>query len=414
MKDLTEILNNYGIKGQTISTTKGPLLEIKEFLPLPGTKIKHITSSLDDIKRELGVSSLNVEPHPENSSLLFEYTSNDLEIIDFSQFLNTKEFETAKEKYALPICLGADIYGCPLFADLTKMPHLLVGGTTGSGKSVGLNTFILSLISAKTSKDVKFVLIDPKKIEFSIYNNQKYLYCPVVTETNEALQILTHLTKVMDERYELFSQNLSKNLKDYNQKSKTPLPYIVCIIDEFADLIAMDKNVEQDVIRLAQKARAAGIHLILATQRPSVDVVTGVLKANFPTRLAYKVASSADSRTILDTQGAENLIGRGDSYFLSSNGELKRVHGAYIEDDNIKAMLAPHKCTVKSLKLEKDNTPKNKETSSPKDNPSFITRFAIFWSRLRQKDRDLIIKGIKYIFTLIFNYIKQNQKKQNK
>ena len=178
--------------------------------------------------------------------------------------------------------------------------------------------------------------------------------------------------------------------------------------------MALDKDVEQDVMRLAQKARAAGIHLILATQRPSVDVVTGVLKANFPTRLAYKVASSADSRTILDAQGAENLIGRGDSYFLASNGELSRVHGAFIEDDKIKEILAPYKCTIKPLKLEQKGaslSKNNQEDSSPKkDKPSLLTRFVNFWSKLRQKDRDLIIKGIKYIFTFIVSYIKKSQK----
>ncbi len=414
MKDLAEILNNYGIKGQTQSTTKGPLLEIKEFLPAPGTKLKQITSSLADIQRELGVSSLNVEPHPVNSSLLFEYTSDTMEIIDFTKFLNSKGFEEAKNKYALPLCIGADIYGSPLFADLAKMPHLLVGGTTGSGKSVGLNTFILSLISAKTPSEVQFVLIDPKKIEFSIYNNQKYLYCPVITEANEAISVLSYLAQTMDERYELFSQNLSKNLKEYNSTAKNKLPYIVCLIDEFADLMALDKDVEQDVMRLAQKARAAGINLILATQRPSVDVVTGVLKANFPTRLAYKVASSADSRTILDAQGAENLIGRGDSYFLASNGELSRVHGAFIEDDKIKEILAPYKCTIKPLKLEQKGASLSKnnqeDTSLKKDKPSLLTRFVNFWSKLRQKDRDLIIKGIKYIFTFIVSYIKKSQK----
>ena len=413
MRDLLEVLHNYNILGEVLSTTYGPLLEIIEFKPAPGTKLKTITTIKEDIRRELGVSSLHIEPSTDSNSLLFEYPKDTFDTIDFNEVLLSNKAKLAKEKYALPICVGATIKGEPLFQDLAKIPHLVVGGTTGSGKSVGLNTFILSLIASKKPSELKLVLIDPKKIEFTIYNDQKYLYCPVITETNEAVDILAHLAEQMDKRYEIFSENLCKNLKDYNEQASKPLPYIVCVIDEFADLMASDPKVEKDVMRLAQKARAAGIHLILATQRPSVDVVTGVLKANFPTRLAYKVASNADSRTILDEPGAENLIGRGDCLFLSSSGELLRLHGAYIDDNNIKEMLIPYKCQIKPLKLEKKD--ETSQTSSPKaevKKEGILTRFAKFWSKLKQKDKELIIKGIKYIFTFIVSFVQNSSKKR--
>lgn len=414
MRDIVSVLENYNIKGEVVNQIEGPLLDIIEFSPIAGTKLKNITNSLEDIRRELCVTSLMVTPSPSSSTLLFQFPKKSFDIIDFNQIINSKDFKDLNKKYALPINLGVDIKGAPIFDDLSKMPHLLVGGTTGSGKSVGLNTFILSLISSKLPSELKLVLIDPKKIEFSIYNNQKYLYCPVVTETNDAVNILNHLTTIMDERYELFSQNLCKNIKDYNQKSSKPMPYIVCIIDEFADLITTNPMVEKDVIRLAQKARASGIHLILATQRPSVDIVTGVLKANFPTRLAYKVASNADSRTILDEPGAENLIGRGDCLYLSSKGELIRIHGAFIEDDKITEILSPYSCKIPPLKLENNNNDTQKEKSPQKEvkKETFIEKFARFWSKLKQKDKDLIIRGIKYIFTFIMGLIGSNHKKR--
>ncbi|MBR5154225.1 MAG: DNA translocase FtsK [Alphaproteobacteria bacterium] len=416
MTDLQSILSNYGIKGEEVSITRGPLLEIKEFKLAPGSKIKNLLSLKDDIKRELKVSSLDILQHSSNSSVCFEYPLSSFQTVDFSQILNSQDFVNAKDCYSLPICIGVDVYGRPLIKDLVKMPHLLVGGTTGSGKSVGLNTFIMSLISSKTPQELKLVLIDPKKIEFAIYNNQEYLYCPVITEVSEALSILSHLAEEMDKRYDLFGKNLSKNIIEYNQKTAKNMPYIVCVIDEFADLMAQNKKVEDDVKRLAQKARAAGIHLIVATQRPSVDVITGVLKANFSTRISYKVASSADSRTILDGTGAEDLVGRGDLYFRASNGELIRAHGAYIEDDKIISILKPYACAVKPLKLKEETSSyyAQKQETSPKEKTSLFTRFVNFWFKLHQKDRDLIIKGIKYIFTIVVKNIDKTNKKSSK
>lgn len=412
MRDLTTVLQNYNINGTVLGQTRGPLLEIIEFEPAAGTKLKSISAVADDIRRELGVSSLRIEPSQNANSLLFEIPAESFETVDFKQMLDSEAFAKAKEKQTLPLIMGADIKGAPVIADLAKMPHLLIGGTTGSGKSVGLNTFILSLIAAKKPSEVKFVLIDPKKIEFSTYNNQKYLLTPVITETAEAIATLAYLAKEMDRRYDVLAENMSKNLAEYNQTADEKLPYIVCVIDEFADLMAMDKEVEKDVMRLAQKARAAGIHLILATQRPSVDVVTGVLKANFPTRLAYKVAGMADSRTILDAAGAEELIGRGDSLFLAADGNLTRLHGAYMADEGIVAMLQPYQGTVKPLKLTYGEGSSVKISEKPKE-PIHKRAFK-FWAGLRQKDRDLIIRIEKYVFTYLLGFISGQKDKKSK
>lgn len=414
MRKLADVLKNYGINGEIVGQTRGPLLEIIEFRPAAGTKLKNIVSVTEDIRRELGVSSLRIEPSQNSNSLLFQIPTESFATVDFKKMLATPEFAAAKEKYTLPLIMGADIKGNPVIADLAKMPHLLIGGTTGSGKSVGLNTFILSLIAVKKPSEVKFVLIDPKKIEFSTYNNQKYLYAPVITETAEAVAALAYLADEMDKRYELFAENMSKNLAVYNQNAGEKLPYIVCVIDEFADLMAMDKNVEKDVMRLAQKARAAGIHLILATQRPSVDVVTGVLKANFPTRLAYKTASTADSRTILDAAGAEDLIGRGDSLFLAADGNLTRLHGAYLSDSEIVEMLQPYQGAVKPLKLSYGAGSNVAMADKPVE-PIHKRAFR-FWSGLRQKDKDLIIKMVKYAFAYLAGFFSNrgNKKKRYK
>lgn len=420
MPDLENVLKNYEIKGKVINQTRGPLLNIITFEPAPGTKLKNITASIEDIRRELGVTSLRVEPEEGSNALLFEISAEKFETIDFKAILSSEEFSKAKGKYALPICLGADIKGTPVFADLAKMPHMLIGGTTGSGKSVGLNTFILSLIASKKPSDVKFVMIDPKKIEFSMYNNQKYMYGPVITESSDAVDALSLLAKEMDNRYEIFAENMVKNLAEYNERGDGHLPYIICVIDEFSDLMATDKEVEKDVMRIAQKARAAGIHLLLATQRPSVDVVTGVVKANFPTRLAYKVASRVDSQTILDTPGAENLIGRGDCLFLASDGNLKRLHGAYMPDDEIEDMLKPYAAKVKPWNFpqraeDKKELVKSVKVTKTEKKESWLRKCWNFWMKLKVSDRKMVINAIKYIFTFIAGVVANNKtQKKNK
>jgi len=396
-KKFEEVLSHYGIKGQVVAINDGPLIRQIEFLPAVGTKIKNVDMVIDDIARELGYNSMRVETISGKASLGFEIPQDKFDIIDFKNILN----DSSNVSGILPICLGVDILGKTIFADLAKMPHLLVGGTTGSGKSVGLNTFILSLIATKKPSEVKFVLIDPKRIEFSIYNNQQYMLCPVVTETAQAIATIAFLVEEMERRYCLLEQSVTKNIKDYNtKKGVKKLPYIVCVIDEFADLIASDKKVEKDVQRLAQKARACGIHLILATQRPSVDVVTGVLKANFPTRLAYKVAGSSDSRTIIDAGGAENLIGRGDALFLSSDGKLQRIHGAFVADEDIEAMLKPYRAEVSSLKLDELQKDGEKLVNEPKKQ-NWFKRFVNFWSSLRKKDKKLVVDVLLYVLSIV-------------
>ncbi|MBQ8677820.1 MAG: DNA translocase FtsK [Alphaproteobacteria bacterium] len=403
MTELEEVLSHYGIFGTERGINRGPLVTQIVFVPKAGTKLKNITAHLEDIARELKQKSLRVEAIENSTDLGFEIPNTEFATVDFKQILDTADFRSAKGE--LPICLGADITGKPLFADLAKMPHLLVAGTTGSGKSVGLNTFVLSLIARKTPSELKLVMIDPKRIEFTIYNDQKYLLYPVISDNGLAVAALKNLVDEMEHRFSVMQDNLVKNIDEYNAKASEVMPYIVCVIDEFADLMSSDKNIASYVQRLAQKARAAGIHLIMATQRPSVDVVTGVLKANFPSRLAYKTASGTDSRTILDTVGAENLIGRGDCLFLASDGNLKRAHGAYISDENIAAMLSPYRCKIKPMPAVSNELPP--ADTHPKDEKSVSTNvrkkswFSDAWSTLTkaQKRRlfNWIVKIVKEI-----------------
>ncbi len=405
MESLAEVLRHYGIAGKVTAVHEGPLVKQIQFLPEAGTKLKAISAVLSDIARELKVSSLRVEPVEGADTLGFEIPADEFKTVDFAALLASPDFENAKG--ALPLCLGVDITGRPVIADLAKMPHLLIGGTTGSGKSVGLNTFILSLIAKKLPSMLKLVLIDPKRIEFAVYNNQKYMYCPVVTDNAEAAAVLAQLVTEMERRYDELAANMVKNIAEYNERGGK-MPYIVCVIDEFADLMAADKSVGLSVQRLAQKARACGIHLILATQRPSVDVVTGVLKANFPTRLAYKVAGAADSRTILDTGGAEDLIGRGDALFLSADGNLRRVHGAYLPDKEIAAVLEPFRAEVKPLKL----AVQEKEEAMPaagKSKSGFWRGVLDFWSSLRQREKKTIIAGLAYVVNLFIGSVKKKK-----
>ena len=418
MANLESVLKNYTISGEIINETRGPLLKIIEFEPAPGTKLKNITMSLEDIRRELGVASLRVEPAETGNTLLFEIPAENFETVDFKRMLDSEEFAKAKTKYALPICLGADIKGTPVFADLAKMPHMLIGGTTGSGKSVGLNTFMLSLIAAKKPADLKFVMIDPKKIEFTIYNNQKYMMGPVITESWDAVKVLSLLTTEMDKRYDIFAENMVKNLAEYNENGDGHMPYIICVIDEFADLMAVDKSVEKDVMRLAQKARAAGIHLLLATQRPSVDVVTGVMKANFPTRLAYKMASRVDSQTIIDMPGAENLIGRGDCLFLASDGALKRLHGSYMPDEGIAEMLKPYEGNVKPWNFPEQEEVVAKGSTGKQvvvKKESFIKRCWKWWCDLGTRKQQQIINIFKkYVLPTIVAWYATHKNKKKK
>ena len=409
MQNLEEVLGHYGIKGKVAGVCDGPVIRQIAFEPEAGTKLKNILAAEDDIARELGVSALRVEPIDGSRCLGFEIPEEEMRVVDFAAILKSDAFAAAKGE--LPICLGVDVRGDPFFADLAKMPHLLVAGTTGSGKSVGLNTFVLSLIVHKTPQELKLVMIDPKRIEFGVYNHQKYMLYPVVTDNAEASAVLQELIKEMERRYVLLEENMTKNIGEYHRQGGR-LPYIVCVIDEFADLTMADKNAGAAIQRLAQKARAAGIHIILATQRPSVDVVTGVVKANFPTRLSYKVTCSFDSRTVLDMPGAEKLLGRGDALFLMSDGTLKRIHGAYADDEEIAAMLAPFRGEVKPFSPtfipKLSGQPETREQTNT-GQPGFWHRALNFWSGLRQREKKTIVSGIFYLFGVIFGSVRKKK-----
>lgn len=398
---LNQILANFGIIGGSVGQiSDGPLVTDVEYKLPEGTPFSRIQKFERDIGRELGITGVRISEIPNSVYIQIEVPQAEPQSVAFGPILYSAEF--LKANYALPICLGVDMRGNPIMKDLSKMPHLLVAGTTGSGKSVGLNSFIVSLIHKKTPQELQFVLIDPKRIEFSVYNNQKYMLRPVITDMNLASICLSQLVGEMNNRYTLFEQQTVRNIAEYNAKANVKLPYIVCVIDEFADLIMFDKSVEQQVQMLAQKSRAAGIHLIIATQRPSVDVITGSLKANLPTRLSYKVASPADSMTILNTTGAETLIGRGDSLFLEENGTLTRILGAFISDSDIENALAPYRCqmpkqtTAYELEQAKyaEQKEEQKKSAASKKSGGFFVWICDIWNRLGVRNQTKIIKAI--------------------
>ncbi|MBO4285391.1 MAG: hypothetical protein J5895_04075 [Alphaproteobacteria bacterium] len=395
MFDLEEILSHYGVYGKVEGESVGPLIKQIRFKPKAGTKMKNITSAIDDIAREMGVKSLRVSNVCEGGCIGFEIANDVFETVALENVLASKQAQQAKG--ALPINLGVEIDGSPVFADLAKMPHLLVAGATGSGKSVGLNAFIISLINRKKPDELKFVMIDPKRIEFSVYNDQKYMLMPVITDNADASAALQLLVDEMNKRYERFEKSLTKNIEEYNQKEGSMF-YIVAVVDEFSDLVLTDKTVEKKIQMLAQKARAAGIHLILATQRPSVDVVTGSIKANFPSRLAFKTASGVDSKTILDATGAEDLVGRGDALFLAANGQLSRIHGAYISTEGIEEILKPYRCRVKPLlkaQSQVASTAADVQTQKPQKKQFFLIRWAkSVWNFLSKTEKKKFLKMV--------------------
>ena len=329
---LNEILKEYGFKGIVTGCESGPVIDRYIFDPELGLKIKSLKNRSEDIARELGVDTLRITQA--KSNIIFEIPKEKPEVISF---FNTFQ----KSAGELPLLLGVNTSGNPVYFDLAKAPHLLIAGTTGSGKSCGLNCFLTSLMKNKTPEELQLVLIDPKKIEFSFYENNCYLRQPVIDDMQEAENVLTDLVNEMEARYDLLADERCRNIAGLHAKG-VKLPYIVCVIDEFADLmLTAGKRIESLLQSLAQKARACGIHLILATQRPSVDVITGVLKANFPTRLSYRVATGFDSKTILDEAGAETLLGRGDSLFLAAGKVTQRIHCCFISDTELENFLLP-------------------------------------------------------------------------
>jgi S-DNA-T family DNA segregation ATPase FtsK/SpoIIIE len=359
-KLLEKKLEDFGVRGEVVAVTPGPVITTFEYSPAPGIKINKIVNLTDDLALALRAISIRiVAPIPGKAAIGIEVPNVDREMVRFKEIVASEAYESTKSK--MTICLGKDIVGHPVVSMLDKMPHLLIAGATGAGKSVALNTMICSLLYKAAPSEVKLIMVDPKRIELSAYDGIPHLITPVVKDAKKATNALFWAVKEMEKRYELLSQKKARNisqynqkvLKELNQKKKTPkpeegeaeppslLPYIVVIIDELADLMMVaSRDVEVALTRLAQMARAAGIHLILATQRPSVDVLTGIIKANFPTRLTFQVSSKTDSRTIIDTNGAENLLGMGDMLFLPpGTGRLQRIHGAYISETELSGII---------------------------------------------------------------------------
>ena len=361
---LLEVLQDFGIKGDILDISQGPVVTLYEFEPAAGTKSSRIIGLADDIARSLCALSTRISVIPGRNVLGIELPNKEREFFFIKELFETDVYNASQLK--LPLILGKDLAGKAYIADLAKMPHLLVAGTTGSGKSVAINAMIVSLLYRYTPEECKFIMIDPKMLELSVYDGIPHLLTPVVTEPSKAITALKWAVKEMENRYKLMSFVNVRNVDGYNEKimqaaargevmerrvqtgfdtetgapiyenipiENKKLPYIVLIVDEMADLMLVaGKDIEASIQRLAQMARAAGIHIIMATQRPSVDVITGVIKANFPSRISFKVTSKIDSRTILAEQGAEQLLGMGDMLYMGSSSKLMRVHGPFIDD----------------------------------------------------------------------------------
>lgn len=369
---LEKVLDDYGVQGTITDYRAGPVVTLYELEPAPGIRSSRVIGLADDIARTLAVLSVRIATVPGRNVIGIEVPNATRETVYFPELLLSSAWKEHRGK--LPLALGKDIAGEPIFADLARMPHLLVAGTTGSGKSVGINAMILSLLYRLSPEHCRLILIDPKILELSIYEGIPHLMTPVVTEPPKAVSALKWAVQEMDRRYRLMADHGVRNISSYNDRirhlkatGETPtrriqtgydpetghpvfdehrlplehLPYIVIVIDEMADLMMVaGKEIEASVLRLAQKARAAGVHVIMATQRPSVDVITGTIKANFPTRISFQVTNKYDSRTILGEQGAEQLLGRGDMLFMQGGARITRVHGPFISDEEVEAVVA--------------------------------------------------------------------------
>ncbi len=368
---LEGVLEDFGVKGDIINVRPGPVVTLYELEPAPGIKSSRVISLADDIARSMSAISARVAVVPGRNAIGIELPNEMRETVYLREMLASQDFEKMKGK--LPICLGKTIGGEPIIADLARMPHLLIAGTTGSGKSVGINTFILSLLYQMTPEQCRLIMIDPKMLELSIYDGIPHLLTPVVTDPSKAVTALKWAVREMEDRYRKMSKIGVRNIDGFNQRvveaaergetitrtvqtgfdretgeaiyeseefNLEPLPFIVVIIDEMADLMMVaGKDIEGAVQRLAQMARAAGIHVIMATQRPSVDVITGTIKANFPTRISFQVTSKIDSRTILGEQGAEQLLGNGDMLYMAGGGRIRRLHGPFVSDHEVESVV---------------------------------------------------------------------------
>ncbi|WP_435114009.1 DNA translocase FtsK [Candidatus Pelagibacter bacterium nBUS_36] len=331
---LEKILMDFGVSGNIKKVSHGPVVTLNEFEPAAGVKVSKIINLSDDIARNTSSESARIATIPGSNTIGIELPNNARENVYLSEILNNPDFK--KKDIKLPIALGKNISGVPIVGDLASMPHLLIAGTTGSGKSVCINTIILSLLYRHTPDRCKFILIDPKMLELSTYEGIPHLLCPVITEAKKAASVLGWVVKEMESRYRLMTKEGVRNIDGYNSKHKLPMPYIVVVVDEMSDLMLVaGKEIENYIQKLSQMARAAGIHIIMATQRPSVDVITGTIKANFPTRISFQVTSKIDSRTILGEQGAEQLLGKGDMLYMSSANRIVRIHAPFVSDNEI-------------------------------------------------------------------------------
>ena len=331
---LEKILLDFGVEGKIKRVNCGPVVTLYEFEPASGIKVSKIINLADDIARNTSSISTRVATIPGKNTIGIEIPNSKRENVFLNEIIADERFY--KKETKLPIALGKSISGVPVVGDLFAMPHLLIAGTTGSGKSVCINTIILSLLYKYNPEICNLILIDPKMLELSAYEVIPHLLCPVITESRKATAALGWAVKEMENRYKLMTRVGVKNIDGYNSKHKKHMPYIVVIVDEMSDLMLIaGKEIENYIQRLSQMARAAGIHIIMATQRPSVDVITGTIKANFPTRISFQVSSKIDSRTILGEQGAEQLLGKGDMLFMSSANRIVRIHGPYVSESEI-------------------------------------------------------------------------------
>ncbi len=368
---LETVLEDFGVRGQIVKVRPGPVVTLYELEPAPGIKASRIIGLADNIARSMSAVSVRVAVVPGRSVIGIELPNTKAEMVYLREILSSDAYERSGAQLAL--ALGKDIGGTAVIADLARMPHLLIAGTTGSGKSVGINTMILSMLYRLPPDRCKFIMIDPKMLELSVYDGIPHLLAPVVTDPRKAVVALKWTVKEMENRYRAMSKLGVRNIEGYNARLRdavakgetlmrkvqtgfdpetgqpvfeeqpldmTLLPLIIVVVDEMADLMLVaGKDIEVAVQRLAQMARAAGIHLVMATQRPSVDVITGTIKANFPTRISFQVTSKIDSRTILGESGAEQLLGRGDMLFMAGGGRITRVHGPFVSDEEVEAVV---------------------------------------------------------------------------
>ncbi|MCG2722477.1 MAG: DNA translocase FtsK 4TM domain-containing protein [Thermodesulfovibrionales bacterium] len=332
-------LDDFGVEGKVLQVNPGPIVTMYEFEPAPGIKINKIVALADDLALSLKAQSVRISPIPGRAAIGIEVPNRQRETVALREVISSENFKKSKSR--LTLGLGKEISGLPVVADLSRMPHLLVAGATGSGKSVSINSMVMSILYKATPAEVKMLMVDPKLLELSAYEGIPHLISPVITNPKEASDALKKMVIEMERRYRVLAEKSARNIESYQVQAteEERLPYIVILIDELADLMfTAPTDVEDSITRLAQMGRAAGIHLILATQRPSVDVITGIIKANFPARISFQVSSKVDSRTVLDSQGAEQLLGKGDMLLMLPGTKVVRVHGALITEEEIKAV----------------------------------------------------------------------------